>query len=144
MAGTNEQQAITAATESAEWAASKEHLKVEFERIVLAGDAAVASFTVGSNQRWIVPLEWNGREWDALGASIFDSQSRATRSVRPSEVRRSHWTVVAAGFAPLEATRAIVYFAGRDHEVPVVSGLYMFAAAVDRKPEDAPKLVRIE
>jgi len=61
MAGTNEQQAITAATESAEWAASKEHLKVEFERIVLAGDAAVASFTVGSNQRWIVPLDATAR-----------------------------------------------------------------------------------
>jgi hypothetical protein len=72
--------AIATATEAAEWHAGRERLAVTFERIVVAGDAAVASFVVDVSRRLIVGLERASSEWDALNSRVIGPDQRASRA----------------------------------------------------------------
>jgi hypothetical protein len=62
MNAAGQEAAIVAATEAAEWHAEREGLALTFERIVVAGGAAVASFAVDADRRLIVSLERNDAE----------------------------------------------------------------------------------
>ena len=112
--------------------------RVTFERIVVAGDAAVASFVVDESRRIIVGLERASGNWDALNSTVLGPDHRASQSFRPSEHRTGRWTIIAAGLAPDGATRASITLAGDQRVVPVIERLYLFAVAVDREPELDP------
>jgi hypothetical protein len=128
--------AIAAATEAAEWHAGREDLTVTFERIVVGGDAAVACFVVDQGRRMIVALERTRRHgWDALTSTVLGPEHNGSQSFRPSEERADHWTIIAAGLAPEHATTASVAFAGEQHLLPVIDGLYLFAVGVEGEPE---------
>jgi hypothetical protein len=128
--------AIAAATEAAEWHAGREGLAVTFERIVVAGDAAVASFVVDANRRMIVGLERASADWDALNSQVLGPDQRAFQSFRPSEHRPGHWTIIAGGLAPDGASRASITLAGDQHVVvPVLERFYLFAVGLDDEPE---------
>jgi hypothetical protein len=130
--------AIAAATEAAEVDAGREGLVVTFERIVLAGDAAVAAFLAGTGQRMIVGLELAHGNWHALNSRVLGPERQAFQSVRPSEHRARHWTIIAGGLAPDGASRASIALAGDKHVVPVTDGLYLVAISLDREPEHEP------
>jgi hypothetical protein len=130
--------AIAAATEAAEWDA--QGLALTFERIVVAGDAAIASFVVDASRRMIVGLE-RARDWDALSSTVLGPDHRASQSFRPSEHRTNRWTIFAAGLAPDGVSGASITLAGDQHVVPVIERLYLFAVAVDREPELEPLAV---
>jgi hypothetical protein len=134
--------AMMAAIEAADWEADRQGLAITFERILIADDAAVASFVVDGSRRMIVGLERAHRDWEALDSTLVGPDSRDFQSFRPSEYRAGHWTIVAAGFAPTPAARASISFAGDQHLVPVIDGLYLFAVGVDREPEFERLLVR--
>jgi hypothetical protein len=128
--------AITAATKAAEWHGDREDLTVTFERIVVEGDAGVACFVADEGRRMVVGLERTRRhEWDALTSTVLGPDAPAAQSFRPSEERAGHWTIIAAGLAPKRATGASVAFAGKQHLVPVIEGVYLFAVAVEGEPE---------
>jgi hypothetical protein len=133
--------AIAAATEAAEWDAAREGLTLTFERIVVAGDAAVASFVVDASRRMIVGLERARDDWDALNSTVLGPDHRASQSFRPSEHRTGRWTIFAAGLAPDGVSGASITLAGDQHVVPVIERLYLFAVAVDREPELEPLAV---
>jgi hypothetical protein len=127
--------ATTAATAAAEWDTARQGAALVFERILVVGDAAVASFVVDGSRRMIVGLERTHRGWDALDSTVLGPDTRAFQSFRPSEHRSDHWTIIAAGFAPEGAAKASVSVAGDQHLVPVLDGLYLFAVGVDAEPE---------
>jgi hypothetical protein len=129
------QGAIAAATESAEWDARQQGLTVSFERILVAGDAAVASFVVDQGRKMVVWLERTVKRWDQLGSTVLGPKPGGFESFRPSEDRPNHWTVVAAGLAPAGHVTAVITFAGEEHAVPVVDGLYLFAVGVKGDPQ---------
>jgi len=130
-----QQTAIAAATDAAEWVAVRERLAVAFERIAVAGDAAVASFVVDGSRRMIVGLERAPDDWDALDSTVLGPNERdAFQSFRPSEHRADHWTIIATGLAPERAAKASVSFAGNQHLVPVIDRLYLFAIGVEAEP----------
>jgi hypothetical protein len=126
--------AIAAATEAAEWHAEREGVAVTFERIVIASDAAVASFAMDANRRMIVSLERNGGDWEALKSVVLGHDHGASQSFRPSEHRAGEWTITAAGLAPASASKASILLARAQHVVPVIDGLYLFAVVLDREP----------
>jgi hypothetical protein len=126
--------AIAAATEAAEWHAGREGLGVTFERIVVAGDAAVASFVVDASRRMIVGLERARGDRDALDSTVLGPNHGASQSFRPSEHRAGHWTIIAGGLAPDGASRASITVAGDQHVVPVIERLSLFAVALDGEP----------
>jgi hypothetical protein len=130
--------AILAATESAEWDARRQRLTVSFERILVAGDAAVASFIVDGRRRMVVGLEWTGDDWSALSSTVVGPAPGGFQSFRPSEHRPDHWTVIAAGLAPAGSLNAVIAFAGEERTVPVVDRLYLFALGVEGEPELEP------
>jgi hypothetical protein len=135
---------IVAATESAEWDARRQGLTVSFERILLVGDAAVASFVVDDVRKMVVWLEWTGKRWNQLGSTVLGPKAGGFQSFRPSEDRPNHSTVIAAGLAPAGRTSAVITLAREEHVVPVVEGLYLFAVGVEGElqPERLPvKLV---
>src|SRR5512132_2521342 len=78
--------AIAAATEAAEWHAGREGLGVTFERIVVAGDAAVASFVVDASRRMIVGLERARGDWDALDSTVLGPNHGASQSFQPTNI----------------------------------------------------------
>lgn len=123
--------AIAAATERAEWDARQQGLTVSFERILVAGDAAVASFVVDQGRKMVVWLERTVSRWDQLGSTVLGPKVEGFQSFRPSEDRPNHWTVIAAGLAPAGRVSAVITFAGEEHTVPVVDGLYLFAVGVE-------------
>jgi hypothetical protein len=127
--------AIAAATEAAEWNAEREGLKVTFERIVVAGDAAVASFVVDASRRMIVGLERARGDWDVLKSTVLGPNHHASQSFRPSEHRAGHWTIIAGGLAPDGASRAYITLASDQYVAPVIERLYLFAVALDGEPE---------
>lgn len=127
--------AIAAATEAAEWDAEREGLAVRFERIVIASDAAVASFATDANRRMIVSLERNDGDWEALKSTLVGHDHGASQSFRPSEQRAGHWTITVAGVAPASASKASIVLAGVQHVVPVIDRLYLFAVGLDQEPE---------
>ena len=135
MSAPGQDAAIAAAAEAAEWHAEREGLALTFERIVVAGGAAVASFTVDTNRRLIVSLERNDADWEALTSTVLGPDHGASHSFRPSEHRAGHWTITAAGLAPASASRASIVLAGAGHVVPVIDRLYLFAVVLDREPE---------
>jgi hypothetical protein len=127
--------AIAAATEAAGWHAERERLALTFERIVVAGGAAIASFVVDANRRLVVGLERNDADWDALTSTVLGPDHGATQSFQTSEHRAHHWIITAAGLAPASASRASIVIADAEHVVPVIDRLYLFAAVLDREPE---------
>lgn len=127
--------AIAAASKAAEWHAGREGLGATFERIVVAGDAAVASFVVDAGRRMIVGLERAGGDWDVLNSRVIGPEQGGFESFRPSEHRTGHWTIIAAGLAPDGASRAAIALAGHQHIVPVTERLYLFAVALEGEPE---------
>jgi hypothetical protein len=131
--------AVAAAWEAARMQAEAHRLIVTFERIVVVGAAAAASFLSDDGTRVIVSLE-RARRWEWLGARVIDERTRRHRSLRPSEYERGRWIAGAAGVAPPRATTALIAFAGRQERVPVVNGLYLFAASLTDDPGDAPEL----
>src|SRR5690348_15743184 len=54
--------------------------RAEFERIVVAGDAAVASFAVDANRRMIVSLGRAHGDWEALKSTVPGRDHEATQS----------------------------------------------------------------
>lgn len=128
--------AIAAATEAAKWEGDREDLMVTFERIVVEGDAAVACFAADEGRRMVVGLERTRRHgWDALTSTVLGPDAPAAQAFRPSEERAGHWTIIAAGLAPDHAARASVAVAGKQHLVPVIEGVYLFALGLEGEPE---------
>jgi hypothetical protein len=134
---------IVAATESAGWDARRQGLTVSFERILLAGDAAVASFVVDEDRKMVVWLEWTGKQWNQLGSTVLGPKTGGFQSFRPSEDRSNYWTVIAAGLAPAGRTSAVITLAGEEHAVPVVEGLYLFALDVEGELQLERLLVKL-
>jgi hypothetical protein len=130
--------AIATATETAQWDARRAGLTIGFDRIVVTATAAVASFVVGEGRRMIVGLEWTGTEWVALKSTVLGPDHRGSQSFRPSEHRPGHWTIVVGGLAPAGVATAVISLLGEERRVPVVDGLYLFAAGVDDEPELEP------
>jgi hypothetical protein len=113
----------------------------EFERIVVADDAAVASFVVDARRRMIVGLEREPGDWVALNSTVLGLDQRAFESLRPSEHRAGRWTIIAGGLAPDGASSASITLSGDQRLVPVVDGLYLFAVVFEHEP-DPPTAAR--
>jgi hypothetical protein len=66
-----EDEAVAEATEAVACEARRDGLSLAFERMFIAGDAAVASFRGQGKTRKIVKLEWTGKVWDVLGSTVL-------------------------------------------------------------------------
>lgn len=138
MDGSPEKEAGDVAKEAAAWDSRRAGLTVTFERIVVFRDAAVASFIPTRGQgRLFISLEWTGKEWEPLTTRLPEPDAEGAgrwRSLRPSEFRPGWWTGAAGGSAPADATSALIAFGGEEHTVPVVDGIYLFAAGAANDP----------
>jgi hypothetical protein len=135
--------AIAVATENAEWDARQLRLTARFERILVAGDAALAAFKVDESRRIVVGIEWTDEEWEALDSTVIGPSTEGFQSVRPSEHRPDRWTVIVAGLAPVGSLKAAIVFAGDEHVVPVLDRLYLFALGVEGQLDLEPLSIEL-